>query len=126
VHPDRGSGRPGSEFDQVAHVVDQVQAVAAAVRAPPDPPGQKSAAQHTMRRGQGPELAVIRRCVRELRLSSERRGESVIVAVGGELDLVTSRRLDECLTRARRRDRWIVLDLTGQPGPDQRVYRGQH
>jgi anti-sigma B factor antagonist len=50
--------------------------------------------------------------VAELRLSSERRGDSVIVAVGGELDLVTSRQLDEHLTGARRQDRWIVLDLT--------------
>ena len=49
----------------------------------------------------------------ELRLSSERRGDSVIVAVGGELDLVTSRELDEHLARARRQDRRIILDLAG-------------
>ncbi len=47
----------------------------------------------------------------ELRLSSERRGDSLVVAIGGELDLVTSRQLDEYLTRARRKDRRIVLDL---------------
>ena len=47
----------------------------------------------------------------ELRLSSERRGDSLIVAVGGELDIVTSRQLDEYLTRARREHRRIVLDL---------------
>lgn len=47
-----------------------------------------------------------------LRLSSERRGESMVVAVGGELDLVTSRELDEHLTRARREHNRIVLDLT--------------
>ncbi len=48
----------------------------------------------------------------ELRLSSERRGDSLVVAVGGELDIVTSRQLDEHLTRARREHRRIVLDLT--------------
>ncbi len=48
----------------------------------------------------------------ELRLSSENRGDSVIVAVAGELDIVTSRQLDEHLTRARREHRWIILDLT--------------
>jgi anti-sigma B factor antagonist len=49
--------------------------------------------------------------VAELRLESERRGDSVIVAVGGEFDLVTSRQLDEHLARAHRQDRWIILDL---------------
>lgn len=48
----------------------------------------------------------------ELRLSSERRGNSLVVAVGGELDLVTSRQLDEKLTRARREHSQIILDLT--------------
>ncbi len=47
----------------------------------------------------------------ELRLSSSTRGDSLIVAVGGELDIVTSRQLDEHLTRARREHRRIVLDL---------------
>jgi anti-sigma B factor antagonist len=50
--------------------------------------------------------------VAELRLSSERRGDSVIVAVGGELDIVTSPQLDERLTRARRENHWIILDLS--------------
>jgi anti-sigma B factor antagonist len=49
--------------------------------------------------------------VAELRLSSERRGDCLVVSVGGELDIVTSRQLDECLTRARREHRRIVLDL---------------
>jgi anti-sigma B factor antagonist len=49
--------------------------------------------------------------VAELRLESERRGDSVIVAVSGELDLVTSRQLDEHLARAHRQDRWVILDL---------------
>lgn len=46
-----------------------------------------------------------------LRLSSQRRGDIVVVAVGGELDLVTSRELDEHLTRARRERNKIILDL---------------
>jgi anti-sigma B factor antagonist len=50
--------------------------------------------------------------VAELRLSSERRGGSLIVAIGGELDIVTSRQLDEHLTRARGKDRRVVLDLS--------------
>ena len=29
----------------------------------------------------------------------ERRGDSLVVAIGGELDIVTSRQLDEHLTR---------------------------
>jgi anti-sigma B factor antagonist len=56
---------------------------------------------------------VIRRCdVAELRLSSERRGGSLVIAVDGELDIVTSRQLDEQLMRARRNDRRVVLDLS--------------
>ena len=47
----------------------------------------------------------------ELRLSSERRGDCMIVTVGGELDIVTSRQLDEHLTSARRKQRCIILDL---------------
>jgi len=50
--------------------------------------------------------------VAELQLSSERRGDSLVVAVGGELDIVSSRQLDEHLTRARREHRKIILDLT--------------
>jgi anti-sigma B factor antagonist len=50
--------------------------------------------------------------VAELRLSSGRRGDSVVISVGGELDIVTSRQLDESLARARRKDRWIILDLS--------------
>jgi anti-sigma B factor antagonist len=50
--------------------------------------------------------------VAELRLSSERRGGSLVVAIGGELDIVTSRQLDEHLTRSRGKDRRVVLDLS--------------
>jgi anti-sigma B factor antagonist len=49
--------------------------------------------------------------VTELRLSSEHRGDCVIVTVGGELDIVTSRQLDEHLTSVRRKQRCIILDL---------------
>ena len=47
----------------------------------------------------------------ELRLSSERRDDSLVVTIGGELDIVTSRQLDEYLTRSRREHRRIVLVL---------------
>jgi anti-sigma B factor antagonist len=50
--------------------------------------------------------------VAELRLSSERRGSSLVVAIAGELDIVTSRQLDEQLMRARRSDPRVVLDLS--------------
>ena len=46
-----------------------------------------------------------------LKLSSERRGDSLIVAVCGDLDVVTSREFDEYLTMARREHDYIVLDL---------------
>jgi anti-sigma B factor antagonist len=50
--------------------------------------------------------------VAELRLAAERRGDSLVISVGGELDIVTSRQLDESLARARRKNRWIILDLS--------------
>jgi len=50
--------------------------------------------------------------VTELRLSSESRGDCVIVTVGGELDIVTSRQLDERLASVRRKQRCIILDLS--------------
>jgi anti-sigma B factor antagonist len=50
--------------------------------------------------------------VAELRLSSERRSDCVIVTVGGELDIVTSRQLDEQLTSVRRKQRCVILDLS--------------
>ena len=48
----------------------------------------------------------------ELRISSQRRGNSLVVEIGGELDIVTSRQLDEHLTRGRREHRRIILDLS--------------
>jgi anti-anti-sigma factor len=50
--------------------------------------------------------------VNELRLSSKRRDGFVIVAVGGELDVVTSRQFDEYLTQERGEDNRVILDLS--------------
>ena len=47
-----------------------------------------------------------------IRISSERRDGFAVVAVSGELDIVTSRRFDECLTQVRRDDRHIIIDLS--------------
>lgn len=46
-----------------------------------------------------------------LRLSSEQRGDSVIVTIRGELDVVTSGQFDDCLARARRDHDHVILDL---------------
>jgi len=46
-----------------------------------------------------------------LRLSSEQRGDSVIVTIRGELDIVTSGQFDDCLGRARRDHGHVILDL---------------
>ena len=47
-----------------------------------------------------------------IRISSERRDGFVVVAVSGELDIVTSRRFDECLAEARQEDVHIIIDLS--------------
>jgi len=46
-----------------------------------------------------------------IQLSTERRGDSVIVTVSGDLDIVTSGQFDDCLTQARRASNRIILDL---------------
>jgi anti-sigma B factor antagonist len=46
-----------------------------------------------------------------LRLSSEHRGNSVVVTVCGELDVVTSGQFDACLAHARRERSHVILDL---------------
>jgi anti-sigma B factor antagonist len=46
-----------------------------------------------------------------LRLSSEQRGDSVIVTIRGELDVVTSGQFDDCLARAHRDHDHVILDL---------------
>jgi anti-anti-sigma factor len=50
--------------------------------------------------------------VDDLRLSSKSQGGFVIVAVGGELDVVTSRQFDEYLTQARSEHNRVILDLS--------------
>ncbi len=47
------------------------------------------------------------------RLSSECRGDVAIVTIHGDLDIDTSRQLDEHMTRARREGSRIILDLAG-------------
>src|SRR5690348_18478976 len=41
MYPDRGAVLAGAQLDQVAHLVDQPQTMAAVVGAVPDPPGQR-------------------------------------------------------------------------------------
>ena len=47
----------------------------------------------------------------ELRLSSKRRDGFMIVSVGGELDVVTSRQFDEYLTQVCGEGDRVILDL---------------
>ena len=47
-----------------------------------------------------------------IRISSQQRDGFVVVAVSGELDIVTSRRFDECLAEVRRDDDHIIVDLS--------------
>ena len=47
-----------------------------------------------------------------IRISSERRDGFAVVAVSGELDIVTSRRFDDCLAEVRRDDDHIIIDLS--------------
>jgi anti-anti-sigma factor len=49
--------------------------------------------------------------VEGLEFSLQQRGGSVVVAVSGELDIVSSRQLDEYLRQARKSHDRIVLDL---------------
>ena len=46
-------------------------------------------------------------------LSAEQRDDSFVVTVGGDLDIVTSPALDDCLTQARGGANRVVLDLAG-------------
>lgn len=45
-------------------------------------------------------------------ISSQRRDGFAVVAVSGELDIVTSRRFDECLAEVRRDADRIIIDLS--------------
>jgi anti-anti-sigma factor len=50
--------------------------------------------------------------VEELGLSAESRGDSVVITIRGDLDISTSPRLDESLTRAQNTHLRVILDLT--------------
>jgi len=50
--------------------------------------------------------------VEGIRISSQRRDGFAVVAVSGELDIVTSRRFDEVLAEVRRDDDHIIIDLS--------------
>jgi len=44
-------------------------------------------------------------------LSAESRGDTMIIAISGDLDIVTSPELDECLTQAESSHSTIILDF---------------
>jgi anti-sigma B factor antagonist len=50
--------------------------------------------------------------VEGIRISSGRRDGFAVVAVSGELDIVTSRQFDECLVEVRRDEVPIIIDLS--------------
>jgi anti-sigma B factor antagonist len=44
-------------------------------------------------------------------LSAESRGDTMIITISGDLDIITSPELDECLTRAESDHSSIILDF---------------
>jgi len=50
--------------------------------------------------------------VEEAWLSSQSRGDAMVIAIRGDLDIVTSPQLDECLSAAESTHTRIILDLT--------------
>jgi anti-sigma B factor antagonist len=44
-------------------------------------------------------------------LSTESRGDSIVITIHGDLDIVTSPRLDECLVGAQSTHQRVILDL---------------
>ena len=46
-------------------------------------------------------------------VSSESRGDCAVVTIRGDLDIVTSPQLDECLTTVQASHKRIILDLAG-------------
>lgn len=44
-------------------------------------------------------------------LFAENRGDAMVVTVHGDLDIVTSPQLDDCLTQVEEGYNWIILDL---------------
>jgi len=51
--------------------------------------------------------------VEEAWVSSESRGDCAVVTIRGDLDIVTSPQLDECLTTVQASHKRIILDLAG-------------
>jgi anti-sigma B factor antagonist len=49
--------------------------------------------------------------VEEAWLSAESRDDCMVITIHGDLDIVTSPQLDECLTAAHGSHGWIILDL---------------
>lgn len=60
-----------------------------------------------------PGSSLLGRRVDGLELSSEQRDDNFVVTVAGDLDIVTSPALDECLNQAQSRGNRVVLDLSG-------------
>jgi len=50
--------------------------------------------------------------VEEAWLSSQSRGDCMVITIRGDLDIVTSPQLDECLSAAENTHTRIILDLT--------------
>jgi anti-anti-sigma factor len=50
--------------------------------------------------------------VEEAWLSSQSRGDCIVITIRGDLDIVTSPQLDECLSAAERTHTRFILDLT--------------
>jgi anti-sigma B factor antagonist len=61
-----------------------------------------------MRRFDSPGVAT----VDAVWLSAEDHGDSMVVAIRGDLDIVTSPQLDECLTQTEASHNRIILDLS--------------
>jgi anti-sigma B factor antagonist len=55
----------------------------------------------------------LERTVAELRFSLESHDAGVVVAVSGELDVVSSQRFDDCLAEASAGSDRVILDLSG-------------
>jgi anti-sigma B factor antagonist len=49
--------------------------------------------------------------VEPLLLSAERRGDATVISIRGDLDIVTSPHLDECMAEARHDSHQVILDL---------------
>jgi len=60
----------------------------------------------------GPLPGEVRGDVEALTLSSERRGDSVVISLRGDLDIVTSRQFDEALATAAKDSDRVILDMS--------------